>query len=56
MAIFVDVSDVDLDRRMVFGGDETVGGGTKVSENGEWNTICVGHTGRRLFLDPEQTH
>jgi hypothetical protein len=30
MAIFVDVSDVDLDRRMVFGGDETVGGGTKV--------------------------
>jgi hypothetical protein len=33
MAILVDVSDVDLDGRMVFGGDETVGGSTmKVSE------------------------
>jgi hypothetical protein len=33
MAVFIDMSNVNLHRSMVFGGDETVGGSTVVRTN-----------------------
>lgn len=58
MAVLVNMSNVDLHRGMVLGGDETVCRRTNSQsvlyssrQDKEAGTICGGRRGRQLFLD-----